>query len=180
MLSLQRCTRLTRTCISPPLKTTCPHSALTLYPAPLYLVLQLYLEDLEAKVIPVERSPPSLSSSLLSWAGTAVNRGPLLLLLNKRLSEKDKRLSEKTMSSRLPCDLVVALQSCMCPMPPVTSLLSQWHAFRKLFLKLSERKAYSTGLMAELEYWRQSERRITITRVLLWLKPGSWLKLNPD
>ena len=95
MLSLQRCTRLTRTCISPPLKTTCPHSALALYPAPLYLVLQLYLEDLEAKVIPVERSPPSLSSSLLSWAGTAVNRGPLLLLLNKRLSEKDKRLSEK-------------------------------------------------------------------------------------
>ena len=93
MLSLQRCTRLTRTCISPPLKTTCPHSARALYTLPpcraLYLVLQLYLEDLEAKVIPVERSPPSLSSSLLSWAGTAVNRGPLLLLLNKRLSEKD-------------------------------------------------------------------------------------------
>ena len=49
----------------------------------LYLVLQLYLDDREAKVIPVERSPPSLSSSLLSCAGTAVNRGPLLLLLNK-------------------------------------------------------------------------------------------------
>ncbi len=78
------------------------------------------------------------------------------------------------------CDLVVALQSWMWPMPPVTSLLSQWHAFRKLFLKLSERKAYSTGFMAELEYWRQSESSITITRVLLWLKPGSWLKLNRD
>ena len=47
----------------------------------LYLLLQLYLEDLEAKVMPVERSPPSLSSSLLSWAGTAVNLGPRLLRL---------------------------------------------------------------------------------------------------
>ena len=35
---------------------------------------------------------------------------------------------------------VVALQSWLCP-SPVTSLLSQWHALRKLFLKLSERKA---------------------------------------
>ena len=50
----------------------------------LYLLLQLYLEDLEAKVIPVERSPPSLSSSLLSCAGTAVNLGPRLLRLNTR------------------------------------------------------------------------------------------------
>ena len=50
----------------------------------LYLLLQLYLEDLEAKVMPVERSPPSLSSSLLSWAGTAVNLGPRLLRLNTR------------------------------------------------------------------------------------------------
>ena len=58
-----------------------------LSPCALYLVLTLYLEDLEAKVIPVERSPPSLSSSLLSCAGTAVNRGPLLLLLNTKCEE---------------------------------------------------------------------------------------------
>ena len=57
---------------------------IALYCTVLYLLLQLYLEDLEAKVIPVERSPPSLSSSLLSCAGTAVNLGPRLLRLNTR------------------------------------------------------------------------------------------------
>ena len=30
---------------------------------PCLVVLQLYLEDLEVKVIPVDKSPPSLSSS---------------------------------------------------------------------------------------------------------------------
>ena len=59
-------------------------TALLHYITVLYLLLQLYLEDLEAKVMPVERSPPSLSSSLLSWAGTAVNLGPRLLRLNTR------------------------------------------------------------------------------------------------
>ena len=48
---------------------------------PCLVVLQLYLEDLEVKVTPVDKSPPSLSSSWLSWAGTAVNLGPPRLLL---------------------------------------------------------------------------------------------------
>ena len=55
---------------------------------PCLVVEQLYLEDLEVKVIPVERSPPSLSSSWLSWAGTAVNLGPRLLRLNKNVCEE--------------------------------------------------------------------------------------------
>ena len=57
---------------------------------PCLVVLQLYLEDLEVKVTPVDKSPPSLSSSWLSWAGTAVNLGPprllLLHIINLRLS----------------------------------------------------------------------------------------------
>ena len=61
------------------------------------MVEQLYLEDLEVKVIPVERSPPSLSSSWLSWAGTAVNLGPRLLRLNR---EDYDRVVEEGYSSR--------------------------------------------------------------------------------
>lgn len=46
------------------------------------LVLQfVYFEEREVPVIPVERSPASLSSSWDSWGGTAVNRGPLRLRL---------------------------------------------------------------------------------------------------
>jgi len=46
------------------------------------LVLQfVYFDDLEVPVIPVERSPASLSSSCDSCGGTAVKRGPLRLRL---------------------------------------------------------------------------------------------------
>lgn len=171
MLSLQRCTRWTRSCISPPLRTTFSHlSALALYPVPGAAIVLGGSGG--------ECDPSGEVATLLVL---------VIALLSRNCGEprtsptpSKQKIVRTDNTSCLPPDLVVALQSWMCPMPPVTSLLSQWHAFLKLFLKLSERKAYSTGLMAELEYWRQSESRITITRVLLWLKPGSWLKLNPD
>ena len=56
---------------------------------PCLVVLQLYLEDLEVKVTPVDKSPPSLSPSWLSWAGTAVNLGPRLLLLHRNKIVED-------------------------------------------------------------------------------------------
>ena len=73
---------------------------------PCLVVEQLYLEDLEVKVIPVERSPPSLSSSLLSCAGTAVNRGPRRLRLNIFV-----KYFCATETECVSTDLVVALQS---------------------------------------------------------------------
>ena len=79
-----------------------------------------------------------------SWT-TAVNTGPLLVLLVVKVTSPP---------------YLEGLR------PPPDS--QQRQAERKLFLKWSERKAYSTGLMAELLYWRQSERRMTMTRVLPW------------
>ena len=44
--------------------------------------------------------------------------------------------------------------------------------FMKLFLKLSDRKAYRTGLMAEFEYPRQLDSRKMTTTTGDWLALG--------
>ena len=80
------------------------------------LVLQLYLLLLDVNVIPVDRSPPSLSSSLLSCAGTAVNLGPLLLRLHrffKNINKEGSCLKKCDLKYRNEEKfyLVVALQS---------------------------------------------------------------------
>lgn len=50
----------------------------------------------------------------------------------------------------------------------------QGHAFRKLFLKLSESPAYRRGFIAEFEYCRQLASRMEVTRAGLWgLSGGS-------